>query len=187
MKLHLIPAVLAFLSAYFPLALILLVKDFDFGSRQLNHPWALTVLVLLSLLSCLVVLSAVRGIKGGVFVLISKATNKSNDMFAYTIPYMISFFNFRLDDLNMIVSLAIFMLLMFILSYRTQSMFVNPVLAIAGYSLYECQFKDGNQEVQGMVLSKEDLNIGKRYRVEKLSAYLYVETAVDEKSEGEAK
>jgi hypothetical protein len=175
MKLRFIPALLAFLSAYFPLTLILAIKDYQWPGGGFLHPWALGLICGLSFASCLVLLAVIRRYeKGGVLVTLTKATNRSGDMFSYTIPYMLSFLNFRLDDPRMVLSLTVFMLMMFVLSYRTHSMFINPMLALLGYGLYDATFKNGKQERQGWLISRHALNIGSQCKMEIITPSLYV-------------
>ena len=99
-------------------------------------------------------------------------------MFTYTIPYMISFYNFNLGDWKTLLSLFVFMSLMFALAYRTQNVFINPILALAGYGLYDCQFKDGDREVQGLLISKLEFQLGDTCVVERLSNFLYFVSSV---------
>ena len=128
--------------------------------------------------ACAVVLVAAGRIESGIPVKITKLANKSGDMFTYTIPYMISFYNFNLGDWKTLLCVFVFMALMFALSYRTQNVFVNPVLALAGYGLYDCQFKDGDRDVQGLLISKLEFQIGNTCVVEKLSSFLYFVSSV---------
>jgi hypothetical protein len=72
---------------------------------------------------------------------------------------------------------------MFSLSYKTQNVFVNPILALAGYGLYDCQFKDGPREIQGLLLSKLEFQIGDTCRVERLSNFLYFVSYVQPKED----
>jgi len=169
-------SLIVFISSYFPLMLILAIKDYDFAKCGFKNPTLVVLIFGLTAISCITTLIAARSVKDGNLVNLTKVSNKSTDMFTYTIPYMLSFYKFDLTDLNMVLSLGVFMGLMFILSYRTQSVFVNPVLAIAGYGLYDCQFKDGTQDRQGLVLSKTELEVGGTCRVQQLSTFLYFAT-----------
>lgn len=165
-----------FLSAYSPLMLILIVKDYDAISPGLlpQNPVFSGVLLLIATLSSLAVLRSVREINGGLEVTITKASNKSGDMFGYTIPYMLSFMRVDLGDWQVIVSLAMFLAILFIMAYRTQTVFVNPILALAGYMLIDCTFKRGDKEIQAMVVTRQPLAVGNSCRMERLAHYLYV-------------
>jgi len=177
-KLKFIPSLLIFISSYFPLALIFLIKDLDASSYYPQHPLIAAAIAILTLIACLSVLVAARSITGGVPVKMIKMSNKSGDMFTYTIPYMVSFYNFTLGDWKTLLSLLVFMILMFALTYRTQNLLVNPVLALAGYGLYDCQFKDGASDNQGFILSKVEFRVGDTCVIERLSAFLYFVTKI---------
>jgi hypothetical protein len=170
-----------FVSSYFPLALIFIIKDLDEATFLPRHPITATTIVALVLIACIIVLHAARKIESGASVQVTKVSNKSGDMFTYTIPYMISFYNFNLGDWKTLLSLFVFMTLMFALSYRTQSLFINPVLALAGYGLYDCQFKDGNREKQGLLISKHEFQIGDTCIIERLSNFLYFVSSAQSK------
>lgn len=165
-----------FLSAYSPLMLILIIKDYDAASPDLlpQNPVFSGILLLIAVFSSLAVLRSVREIDGGLTVTVTKASNKSGDMFGYTIPYMLSFMKVDLGDWQVIVSLALFLAILFIMAYRTQTVFVNPILALAGYMLIDCTFKRGDKEIQAMVVTRQPLAVGDTCRMERLSHYLYV-------------
>lgn len=182
MKLKFLPALLMFVSSYFPLVLIFVIKDWDDRSMRPAHPETAAAILLVALAAVAVVLVAARKIEGGISVHITRMSNKSGDMFTYTIPYMISFYNFNFGDWKTIASLFVFMSLMFALSYRTQFVFINPVLALARYSLFECQFKDGAREVSGLLISRHTFQINETCIIQQLSSYLYFVTGVQEKA-----
>lgn len=184
MKLKLLPALIVFISSYFPLMLILAIKDFDFSTRCFHNPTLVAIVLGLAALSCAVTWLAATSARDGAVVRLTKVANKSADMFTYTIPYMVSFYKFDLADLNMVLSLAVFLSLMFVLSYRTQNLLVNPVLALAGYGLYDCQFKDGASDGQGMLLSKGELEVGQECRLQKITTFLYFVTENAVKGDG---
>ena len=165
-----------FLSAYSPLMLILVIKDYDATCPGLlpQNPLFSGILLLIAVFSSLAVLRSVSEIDGGLTVTVTKASNKSGDMFGYTIPYMISFMRVDLGDWQVIVSLALFLAILFIMAYRTQTVFVNPILALAGYMLLDCTFKRDDKEIQAMVVTRQPLAVGDTCRMERMSHYLYV-------------
>jgi len=169
-------SLLLFLSAYAPLLLILVIKDYDPNQLSLlpRHPVLCAVLMLLAVSSCIAVLRSVQDVQSGLTVEITKASNKSGEMFGYTIPYMLSFLRVDLGDWQTLISLFIFLAMLFVVAYRTQTVFVNPVLALAGYMLIDCTFKRGSSETQALVITRAPLKIGESYVFERLSHYLYV-------------
>ena len=175
-------SLLLFFSAYSPLLIILIVKDYDplHLAWLPRNPWLSGILLVVAVFSSIAILRSVKEINGGLPVTVTKASNKSGDMFGYTIPYMLSFLRVDLGDWQTIISLMIFLSILFVMAYRTQTVFVNPILALAGYMLIDCTFKRGEKEIQAMVVTRTPMTIGASYRVERLSHYLYIAAAPDE-------
>ena len=126
------------------------------------------------------VLGAIRSIRSGLSVEVTKAANKSGEMFGYTIPYVLSFVRIDLGEWQTLVSLVIFLGMMFAVAYRTQTVFVNPILAVAGYMLIDCTFKRAGTETQAMIITRVPLKIGASYTIERLSHYLYAAAELQE-------
>lgn len=171
-------SLLLFLSAYAPLLLILVIKDYDPQHFHWlpQHPVFSAVILLIAVGSCFGILHAVKDIESGLSVEVIKASNKSGEMFGYTIPYMLSFLRIDLGDWQTLLSLFIFLAMLFVVAYRTQTVFVNPVLALAGYMLIDCTFKRGPTETQALVITRVPLKIGESYVIERVSHYLYIAT-----------
>jgi len=164
-----------FLSAYSPLMVILAVKDLQPSSPYLfGSPTTSGILIFMAISSILVTLLTVRSVDCGLPVAVTKAANKSGDMFGYTIPYMLSFMRIDLSDWQTLVSLALFLSILFGMAYRTQTVFINPVLAIAGYMLIDCTFKRDDKEFQAMVVSRDPISVGDIVNLDQLSHYLYI-------------
>ncbi|MBX9661555.1 MAG: hypothetical protein K2X00_23595 [Nitrospiraceae bacterium] len=178
-------SLLVFVSGYSPLLVILAIKDLGVvaGLPTPQHPWLFWGLLGIAGGSCLFVLHAVRSIDSGLVVEVTKAANKSGEMFGYTIPYVLSFIRIDLGDWQTLASLAVFLTMMFAIAYRTQTVFVNPVLALAGYMLIDCTFRRGSVETQAMVITRVPLKIGARHTFEQLSHYLYVATEAQAENE----
>jgi hypothetical protein len=174
---------LLFVSGYAPLMLILVIKDIDLAAPWLLGSPLQSGLLLLAACACsAVALGAVNEVDGGLPVVVVKAANKSGDMFGYTIPYVLSFIHIDLADWRTLLSIFIFLAVLFVMAYRTQTVFINPILAIAGYMLIDCTFRQGKQEMQAMVITRKPISAGQTCRLERLSHYLYI--AAREEREG---
>jgi len=173
MKLRFVPALLVFVSSYFPLGIILIIKDFDVRGFRLLHPILAVSIAAIMITACFLVILTAHAIKTGIPIRIKRVANKSGEMFGYTLPYIISFYNFNLGDVKVILCLLIFMSLMFTLSYKTQNMMVNPILALAGYGFFDCQFQDAGRDLEGQFISKSSFRAGDTCVVERLSDFLY--------------
>lgn len=182
LRLRVWASLLIFVSGYAPLLVILAVKDLQIVNRipTPQHPWMFAVLIAVAALSSLMVLGAIRSIRSGLSVEVTKAANKSGEMFGYTIPYVLSFVRIDLGEWQTLVSLAIFLGMMFAVAYRTQTVFVNPILAVAGYMLIDCTFKRAGTETQAMIITRVPLKIGASYTIERLSHYLYAAAELQE-------
>jgi len=175
LRLRLLVSLLLFLSAYAPLMIILAIKDIDLsGPYFFRTPIYSGILLLMAVGSSVITLQAVKEIDGGLPVVITKVTNKSGDMFGYTIPYMLSFMRIDLEDWQTLLGLIIFLGVLFIMAYRTQTVFINPILAITGYMLVDCTFKRGEKETQAMVITRLPISNGDTCQLERLSHYLYI-------------
>ena len=175
LRLRPLVSLVLFLSAYSPLMLILIVKNVDLSQRLfLKSPTFSAVLLFIAVFSTVLTLMAVKNVSAGLPVTVTKAANKSGDMFGYTIPYMLSFVRVEFGEWQVIASLVMFLAVLFIMAYRTQTVFINPVLAIAGYLLIDCTFKRDGKELQAMVITRKPIDVGDTLRLERLSHYLYI-------------
>jgi len=176
MKPKLFTAILLFISAYSPLALILVVKDYDFECQfSFRHPIAILTLLGLSLISILLLFYSIKATKrGNMPVKIIEVKNRSVDLINYTIPYIVSFFGFDLSKTNDVISLSIFMLLMLLLTIKSKSVFLNPILLIAGYNLYDLKYELNNSQASIIILSKYELKKGEQYYIRSLTRFLYL-------------
>jgi hypothetical protein len=174
MKPRIFTSILLFISAYSPLFLILAVKDFDFQTtHQLKHPLAIYILLGLTLLSVILLFVTVSTIKrGNMCVEIVSVKNRSVDLINYTIPYMLSFFGIDLSKPEDVIAITIFMLIMLLLTITSKSVFLNPVLALVGYGLYDFDGKTCST----IVISKLEMHTGDRFYIRSLTRFLYFVT-----------
>ena len=176
MKPRILTAILLFISAYSPLILILAVKDFDFDCcYNFHHPFTIWTLLFVSAISIFLLFYSIGSIKkGNMPVKIVEVQNRSVDLINYTIPYIVSFFGFDLAKTDDVVSLSIFMLLMLILTIKSKSVFLNPILLIAGYNLYDLKYEFNQKTESRIVLSKYETKRGEQYYIRSLTRFLYL-------------
>lgn len=186
LRLRPLVSILLFLSAYSPLMIILIIKDIDTSEYWLfRTPILSGILFLIAVSSSIITLQVVKSVDEGLPATITKAANKSGDMFGYTIPYMLSFMKVDLSDWQTALGLSVFLCVLFIMAYRTQTVFINPILAISGYMLIDCTFKRGNEEIQAMVITRRPISIGDSCQLERLSHYLYIAAQSEHNQSGE--
>jgi hypothetical protein len=186
MKPRIFTAILLFVSAYSPLFLILAVKDFDFKcTYQFNHPLAIYLLLGTALLSIVLLFVTVHSIKrGNMPVKIKTVKNRSVDLINYTIPYIVSFFGFDLSKTEDVISLCIFLLLMLLLTIKSKSVFMNPILLLAGYNLYDLEYEFDGKMCSTIIISKQEMYPEDRFYIRSLTRFLYI--VIEEKTNADA-
>ena len=179
MKPKIITAILLFISAYAPLFIILAVKDFDFDcTKNFKHSTPIFILLGLTLISLGLLFYSVKSIqKGNMPVKVKTIKSRSIDLINYTIPYIVYFFGFDLSKTEDVVSLIIFLLLMLMMTIKSKSVFMNPILLIAGYNLYDLDYEfDGKTNSTIIISNHDNMRIGDIYYIRSLTRFLYFAT-----------
>lgn len=178
MKPKIITAILLFISAYAPLFIILAVKDYDFSSTlRFKHSIPIYLLLVLTILSIILLFYTVNSIKrGNMPVKVKSIKSRSVDLINYTIPYIVSFFGFDLSKVEDVVSLAIFLLLMLLMTIKSKSVFMNPILLLAGYNLYDLEYEFDGKLNTTIAISKHDMKNGDVYYIRSITRFLYFVT-----------
>jgi hypothetical protein len=172
-------SVVFFLSSYAPLAPIIIFKDYDRRYHRIAHPIGVAIVAAIAVISVILLFLAMRSIREGVVVDVRSVSNKSGELVNYTIPYMISFFGFDLGDGNAVFAFVFFLLLMYVLTVRTQNVFINPMLALRGWSLYDVTFADGKIDRQGTFLTREELRPGHSATIQRVARFFYIVTSTN--------
>ncbi len=185
MKLRFLPSILIFLSAYSPLSIIFFIQDFDWKKKCLCHPLIVFTILTISVLSIILTCLSVIKLKVSTPpVKVISVSNKSGELVNYSIPYMISFFVMDLSDTKLLLSFGFFMFIMYVLTLKTHNIFINPVLAVIGYNIYDVKYiKNTNVEYQSFLLIKGNrLKKGESCRIVELSECLFLVTDRNPKS-----
>lgn len=184
MKPRLLTAILLFISGYSPLFLILAVRDFDFDTCHcFKHQHAAVALITISIISIISLYATVRLIdKGNMAVKIVSVKDRSPEIIGYTIPYIVSFFSFDLSKWGDVISLGIFLSIMLLLTIKSKSVFLNPILALWGYGLYDVEYSLNQVTRSTTVISKLEINPDDVCNLRSLSRFLYLLTNTKEGS-----
>lgn len=191
---NLIPSIAIFISGYTPLFLIMMIKDVQaiiwltytlnspfLGLTQLNLPVGLAFkniyvvcgLLFIALSSLGILWFVLNNITNNPFeITVVKAKSRSSEVVNYTIPYMISFVAFDLSKWQDLLSLLIFLGILCLLSIRSQSIFINPILAALGYGLYDVSYKESSKLKECVMLSKRDLAAEEVFKYKKINNYM---------------
>lgn len=176
MKLKLFSSLILFISAYSPLLLILIINAFDFKCKlEFRNSTLVIILSSLVILSISILLVIFRQMpRGSSIGKIIKIENRSLDLINYTIPYIISFVSFNLNELNNILSLSFFMILLFVMTHKSSNVFVNPILLIFNYRMYDLEYECNGITFSHSVLSKLNLNLNEHYYFKSITPFLFI-------------
>jgi hypothetical protein len=174
MKPRLWLSLIIFLSAYAPLALLFAIRDFNTDTKWFGHPPFVYISLVVALLSVLLLFITMSFVTGQFLVKVNRISLRSSDLVNYSIPYLISFFSVDFGKIQDVLALLLFMVLLFLLTLKTQSIFINPVLAFRAWGLYEVEFEESGKSKTGVFLSKIELKPGARYQMDRISQFLYV-------------
>jgi len=176
MKPKLITAILLFISAYSPLFIILAVKDFDFDKiNWFKHPIQILLLISVTFISLILLFYSIKSIKrGNMPVKITLVKSRSIDLINYTIPYIVSFFGFDLSKTNDVISLTIFLLLMLLMTIKSKSVFMNPILLLLGYNLFDIEYEFDSKKSSVIIMSKDEIKVNDYYFIRNLTKFLYI-------------
>ena len=176
MKLRRIPSILIFISGYSPLAIIFLIRDFDWKTKWFSHPIMMCVIMTTIFISIAITSLSLKCSKSSKPpVKIISVLNRSEKLVIYTMPYMLVFFVVDLSKTKFLLSFIFFMLIMYILTIRTHIIFNNPLFAIIGYNLYDVKYQRDNKEFQSFFIVKgKRLEKDKSYRIIEISESLFL-------------
>ena len=176
MQLRFPAAIIIFIGSYFPLSLILLVQDFKDELLWAPMCWPLTgstcvlplrngplslgifIVSLICVIITLVVLSTVRPKTP---VRVHEVKYIPAELMSYTLPYVVSFMSLDYKDTGKIVGLLIFLGWMFLITYKSGQLILNPLLAVFGWRLYEVSlsYPGDDKRYPVRAMSKDDLQL----------------------------
>lgn len=177
MKTRIISSTIIFISAYAPLALVIAIKDFNLSAKYyFENPMAIFIILAIALLSVVFLFFVMKQFERGSEIKIISVENRSSELVNYTIPYMISFFGFDVHQYGDIIAFILFMVLLCLLTIKTQSIFVNPFLAFFGYGHYNVKYDENGKEKDSIILSRYKPKVNCYYEIDKLTDYTYIIT-----------
>ena len=139
------PAYLArsilFLCSYFPLVAIYCILLV--GTWPL---WAVLLLLSAGLASLLLTALIFHQLRRANVAYRRKAvsvTRRNGDVMAYVASYIIPFVSFSLTNVQQALALGVFFVVLFVIYVHSNMIYVNPMLNLGGYHLYEVEI-EGN-------------------------------------------
>ena len=171
MQVKLLPAVLLFLGSYFPLSVILLLQDISVDSWALNLCWHFTACQLPQLtnpgrsLSFFFVCAAslafflwsLNSFPGLHDIQVEDCKSIPNDLINYVFPYVVSFMGLNFASTGKYYGFLVFLFWMFLITYRSGQILMNPLLLVAGWQLYEVSANMNGHKRQVSALSRSKI------------------------------
>lgn len=147
--------VLIFISSYYPLFVILFIKDLgnmpdrlQFGMKAWNLSVGYTSVILLTVssIATIIISPLIRCLtthqQGGITITITDCRQVKGDMLNYTLPFLIGLFGFNYDSFQSILSLFVFLLFMFAFIHKEQIYLLNPIFLLLNIRLYNIHYKE---------------------------------------------
>lgn len=176
MQMRLFPALILFLGSYFPLSLILLIQDIKESSwkasvcriseisscylPELTNPGRALGLLGICALSLIVFMVLMKNLSGYSNLEVVDSKSVPNDLINYVFPYVVSFMGLDLGIDGKFFGFLLFIVLMFVITYRSGQILMNPVLLVAGWQLFELNIVTEGHKRCVKALSKEQVKSG---------------------------
>ncbi|EJG0413280.1 hypothetical protein C4D16_RS22765 [Vibrio parahaemolyticus] len=149
---------LIFISSYYPLFLILLIKDvgtetngiqFGFSEWGLKISlWAIAG-ILISTFATLATGYLMRDLftrhEGSEQIKLTAVEPIRGDMINYTLPFLIGLFAFDYKSIQSILALVVFLSFMFAFTRNEKIVLLNPMFLLLGIRLYDIKYKKVGQ------------------------------------------
>jgi hypothetical protein len=178
MKMRLLPALILFLGSYFPLSLILVVQDIKDASwkepicriaavstchlPELANPVRALSLLAICALSLVLFIVMMKGLSAYSNLEVVDSKSVPNDLINYVFPYVVSFMGIDLGAEGKFYGFLLFILLMFVITYRSGQLLMNPFLLVSGWQLYELNVLTEGQKRCVKALSQDQIQPGDR-------------------------
>lgn len=171
MQFRLFPAIFVFLGSYLPLAIILAVRDITPETWQRGicnnlahcvlpsfaHPVLSLVGVALTLVCLIFTAFVLNKVRYKYQVKIIELKSMPSELVGYSFPYIVSFMSISYGQNSGFAALLIFMFWLFLITYRSGTTIMNPVLLILGWNLYEAKVKINNHIRVIRILGKKQI------------------------------
>ena len=176
MQMRLFPGLILFLGSYFPLSLILLIQDIKESSwkaplcriaevsschlPELTNPGKAVGLLGICAVSLIIFMVLMKSLSGYSSLEVVDSKSVPNDLINYVFPYVVSFMGLDLSIDGKFFGFLLFIVVMFVITYRSGQILMNPFLLVAGWQLYELNIVTEGHRRCVKALSKEQVKSG---------------------------
>lgn len=180
MQIYILPALALFMGSYFPLAVILFFQDIEkkyfkmeFCSSlrfwdecifpSLSNPWLSIGFLFVAAIGAIFFFIVVNGIEASNELIVIESKPIPNDLINYVFPYVVSFMGLDYSETGKVIGFFIFLAWMFLISYMSGQILMNPLLLAAKWKLYEVEANVMGKIKTLRALSKEEnIKVGQK-------------------------
>lgn len=186
MKLRILPSIIIFLGSYLPLAAILVLQDISKDSWNLpicnitkntlnncqlptlNNPEIALTFLGVTAFSFIFFILTINSIKGGEVATVEEAKQIPGDIINYVFPYVVSFMGVDISDKGKLSGFILFLAWLFLITYKSGQIFLNPLLILSNWKYYEVTYSIGNHKRTEYALSQKPLRPTDKIRTKKV-------------------
>lgn len=138
--------------------------------------WAAAPLYVLAAISPLALAAYLRSVRriNAVKQTVLRASRRDQDLLGYVAAYLIPFAFINADGVRAMIVLGLFLLLVVGLAVHARIYYVNPLLAVARYRMFEVELENGATVV--LMTHREHLPAGTTLRVRTVDQHVYIDT-----------
>ena len=127
---------------------------------ELTNPWRAVGLLLICAVSLVAFMVMMKRLSAYSSLDVVDSKSVPNDLINYVFPYVVSFMGLDLGADGKFYGFMLFILLMFIITYRSGQILMNPFLLVAGWQLYELNIVTEGHKRCVKALSKDQIKSG---------------------------
>ena len=125
-----------------------------------SNPWLSIVFVGLTTLAVALTTLSLEKLRFPFTVDVRSTRAIPNDLINYTFPYVVSFAGISYADTPKLLGFAIFLAWMFVISYKSGQILMNPLLIVFNWRLYEAEITINGVNRLVRVLKRGSLHPG---------------------------
>jgi hypothetical protein len=157
-----------FLSSYAPLFALL-----AWTNRRTTWAWVTLVAVAVASVAALVIVFTSKRGEVGPRLVVARSTPDEGDVMAYLSAYLLPFLGLDLSGGSGIVVFVGFLVVVGTVYVNSNMLFVNPLLAVAGYHTFRVVDPDGVE--YRLVTRRGDIDVGAALRPAQVGRYVRLE------------
>ena len=167
-----------FLNSYLPLFIMIIIKNYLPLSESSKKPCyfifpIILIMLIIIPIIVLIYLFRVNQTMQPVTIQLDKVVLKNADVLNYIVAYLIPFLGFNFKDWKDILFVSFFLFIIAVIYIKTNLIYVNPVLFLLGYSIYEIQ--NENQFIFMFITKCDNIRRGQTVKVVELTKNIYLE------------